>query len=364
VLDEAQMIPLPRLIPCVRALKELVTHYGCTVVLATATQSSLDEYFLPLMPTEIVERPQYMYEFFRRVTYVKIETPLSDEEIAMRVTSHEQVLCIVNTRKRAQVLSGLLGPDVYHLSTTMVPSHRTRVLAEIQEKLKNGEACRVVSTSMIEAGVDIDFPVVYREKAGLDSIIQSGGRCNREGGSSLDDSIVYIFTMKDSPQKLIAQNISAYEHAARNNDDISSLEAIKAYFEYLRSVIGPEGLDKDAIVEAFNNASGSFLFPFKGIAQKFRLINDSTRSVIVPFDKNAEGIIKRLRNHEYSRELFRTAQQYSVSLYDSDIKKLFDVGAIEYVNKNDKEILILLKSYYNERYGVSLSPEGGIALFG
>ncbi|MDR3136342.1 MAG: CRISPR-associated helicase Cas3' [Coriobacteriales bacterium] len=364
VLDEAQMIPLPHLIPCVRALKELVTHYGCTVVLMTATQSSLDEYFLPLIPTEIVENPQHMYEFFRRVTYVKLETPLSNEELVAWVKSHEQVLCIVNARKRAQIISELLGPDAYHLSTTMVPVHRTCVLAEIREKLEKGEVCQIVSTSMIEAGVDVDFPVVYREKAGLDSIIQSGGRCNREGERRLDDSMVYIFTMKDSSQKLITQNVAAYEHAARNDDDITSLEAIQVYFKYLRSVIGSEGLDKDAVVGAFNKESGSFLFPFKDVAKKFKLINDATRSIIVPFDQNAESIIARLRNYEYSRVLFRSVQQYSVSLYEDDIKKLFDMGAIEYMNKNDEEILILSKSCYNTRYGVSLSPEGGVALFG
>jgi CRISPR-associated endonuclease/helicase Cas3 len=170
------------------ALRELVMNYNCTVVLATATQSSLDEYFKPLEVTEIVPNPREMYELFRRVTYVKLETLLSDEDLVNMMRSHDQALCVVNTRKKAQILTELLEealiedkrqisgeymqhesnqrflmPGIYHLSTTMVPVHRTQVLNEIREKLYNGETCRVISTSMIEAGVNISFPAVYRE---------------------------------------------------------------------------------------------------------------------------------------------------------------------------------------------------------
>jgi CRISPR-associated endonuclease/helicase Cas3 len=363
VLDEAQMIPITYLMPCIWALKELVTHYNSTVVLATATQSSLDEYFLPLTITEIVEEPKEMYEFFKRVTYEKLETPLSDEDIAAHIESHNQVLCIVNTRKRAQAIAELLGDDVYHLSTTMVPAHRTRVLAEIRRRLKHDETCKVISTSIIEAGVDVDFPAVYREKAGLDSVIQAAGRCNREGKERRENAKVYVFTTQDPAPPLIAQNIAAYEHATRNNDDIASLDAIKSYFEQVRYIIGNEGLDKKGILKDLKEGSESLMFPFRKISEEFKLIDNLTRAVIVPYNKEAKEFISRLRNGERSRELFRAVQKYSVSLYESDMREPLGIGDIKCIDENDKEIFVSTESYYNEQYGVSLSPKGGKALF-
>jgi CRISPR-associated endonuclease/helicase Cas3 len=369
ILDEAQMIPLPHLIPCVRALVELVKHYNCTVVLATATQSSLNAYFQDygLEPREMVNDPQEMYEFFRRVQFEELPEGLSYEELGERIAIHKQALCIVNTRKAAQAVVDLLGEGAFHLSTTMIPIHRTDMLSEIRTRLKEGRECHVVSTSMIEAGVDVDFPVVYREKAGLDSIIQAAGRCNREGKRKPEESKVFVFSMAgesvQAVQKLIAQNISAYEHVVRNCkqfNDIVSLESIRVYFEQLRYYIGKKGLDKNNAVGLFNDGVNTLSLPFKEVAKKFRLIEHNTRSVFIPYDA-AEVLLTRFRNGERSRELFRAAQQYSVSLYDSDLSKLDELGAIEHI---DEEVLVLQEQYYSERYGVSLSPEGGMALFG
>jgi CRISPR-associated endonuclease/helicase Cas3 len=358
VLDEAQMIPLPYLLPCVRALKELIINYNVTVVLATATQSSLDEYFKPLIPTEIVKNPKEMYDFFRRVTYKRIEGVLSNEDIANRLSKHNQVLCVVNTRRRAQKIAELLGDgdEVFHLSTTMYPAHRSSVLKEIKARLKNSKPCRVVSTSMIEAGVDIDFPVLYREKAGLDSIIQAAGRCNREGEQSAGESLVYVFETEGSSPRIIKQNIAAYDYAERENEDIASLDAIETYFRQLRYIIGQEGLDKKSVVEKFNSSS---MFPFKDVAEDFHLIDDSTKTVIIPNTPEAIELVDKLRKGERSRDILRELQQYSVSLYEkTDIKQLDEYGAIARI---DEKILVLsVESYYNSKYGVTLSSKGGI----
>ncbi len=151
-----------------------------------------------------------------------------------------------------------------HLSTTMYPLHRSKVLSSIRDKLKNGDPCIVISTSLIEAGVDVDFPVVYREKAGLDSIIQSAGRCNRENKRKRNDSVIYIFESIDRPHSSIAQNVSAYEHAARHVGDISSLEAVKLYFDKLHYIIGQDGLDRKSAVKAFDNgAKNAFSLPLR-----------------------------------------------------------------------------------------------------
>jgi CRISPR-associated endonuclease/helicase Cas3 len=361
VLDEAQMIPLPYLKPCVAALRDLVMHYDCSVVLATATQPSLNKYFQPLTPVEIVLKPDEMHEFFKRVSIEIIPDTLANEDIINLMLSHDQVLCVVNTRKRAQEIAEQLGDCSFHLSTTMAPVHRSQVLNEIRILLKQGDICRVVSTSLVEAGVDVDFPTVYREKAGLDSIIQVAGRCNREGRYSSAVSKVFVFTAEGSSQRSIAQNISAYELVARSHDDISSPEATRDYFEQLRYMIGDENLDDNSVVSRFNSGRKTLSFPFKEIARSFKLIDDETKTIIVPFDDNVITLVNRLRFGERSRNLFRAIQQYSVSIYENELKRLNEIGAIEHI---DEEILIIQDTYYDSRFGVTLAPEGGLALFG
>ncbi|MCF6179678.1 MAG: CRISPR-associated helicase Cas3', partial [Geopsychrobacter sp.] len=186
VLDEAQAIPTEYLEPCLEALRELVEHYGCTVVLCTATQPALDDKSklrsaLPEI-TEIIDAPQELYEKLRR-TQVQFVGKLANEDLAARVDVEEQVLCIVSTKPQARALfEQLQTPEgAFHLSTNMYPEHRRRVLEQIRKQLKQSMPCRVISTTLVEAGVDLDFPVVYRAMAGLDSIAQAAGRCNREG---------------------------------------------------------------------------------------------------------------------------------------------------------------------------------------
>ncbi|MDR1183288.1 MAG: CRISPR-associated helicase Cas3' [Coriobacteriales bacterium] len=360
VFDEAQMIPLDHLLPCVAVIRELTERYNCSAVLATATQSSLDEYFAPSVLREITKNPQDLYEFFRRVTFEVMAEPLSLDELAEQLESHRQVLCIVNARKRAQELAGALSGDVFHLSTTMHPLHRSRILNEIRRRLKSGEPCRVISTSVIEAGVDIDFPATYREKAGLDSIIQAAGRCNREGRRKKEESVVKVFSIAEASFGHIKQNVAAYEHAARNCQDIASLDAIREYFEQLRYIIGKEGLDRESVVQEFNRGLWSASFPFKTVSQTFHLIEDNTCSLIVSDGDEAEALICRLRFGERTRGLFRAVQQYSVSLYENDFKRLRELGLVEDI---DEEVKVLGKQYYDERYGVPLAPKGGIGFF-
>jgi CRISPR-associated endonuclease/helicase Cas3 len=364
VFDEAQMIPVSHLLPCIAIIKELVLHYHCTIVLATATQPSLNAYFEDLPQTkqitEIAHDPSGLYEFFRRVSFESREEPIDEAVLAAELDTHDQVLCVVNTRKRAQSLCERLQGDVFHLSTTMYPKHRSRVLDEIRRRLSSGERCRVVSTSLIEAGVDVDFPALYREKSGLDSIIQAAGRCNREGRQSREESKVVIFTFGDEPPQFISLNTAAFEYAASRYEDIASLEAIEAYFEKLRYYIGREGLDKKATIGQFDNGYKTFSWPFKTAASEFKLIEDDSRSIIIPVAEEAKSLISRLRSGERSRALFRKLQQYSVSLYSNDMRRLEDYRAVE---KLDESISVLSEPYYSERYGVTLSPRGGEGIY-
>ncbi|MDR3310179.1 MAG: CRISPR-associated helicase Cas3', partial [Oscillospiraceae bacterium] len=311
IFDEAQMIPQPYLLPCVRAIRELAEVYGATAVLATATQSSLDRYFAPLSPQEITENPGELYEFLRRVTLVRIDEPLTGSELTGRLRGHKQVLCIVNTRRQAQrIFAGLAenteSGGTFHLSTTMYPEHRTRVLAKIRCLLRNGKPCRVVSTSMVEAGVDLDFPTVFREEAGLDSIVQAAGRCNREGGRPPDESFVYIFKSADhNPPRAMAAAIGAFEQTARRYADLSSLDAVAAFFEQLFYNKGDGALDAEEILKKIERSGKSFSFPFREIADSVKIIDDDSVSLYVLRD--APELETRFRKGERTRELFRAA---------------------------------------------------------
>jgi len=244
----------------------------------------------------------------------------------------------------------------------MIPLHRSRVLDEIRERLKSGEECRVVSTSLIEAGVDVDFPMVYREKAGLDSIIQAAGRCNREGKNARDASISFVFEMNAESPKSTPINIAAYEQVARDQEDIASLASIKQYFEQLRYIKGEEALDYKHVLRAFNEGKKSASFPFATIAKEFRLIEQNTKTVIVPRDKEGETLASRLRYGERNKALLRAIQQYSVSLYENDIRNLRELGALEELDDGAMYILTSPKVYYSEVYGITLTPAGGNAV--
>lgn len=359
VFDEAQMLPLPYLFPCIEAISELIKNCNCTAVLATATQSSLDDYFKPLTIKEINSQPKQMYEDFRRVTYQVENNAFSDDQLIAEISKHNQVLCIVNTRKKAQQIASQIK-YAYHLSTTMYPKHRKEVLDEIRTKLKTGEPCFVISTSLIEAGVDIDFPVLYREKSGLDSIIQAAGRCNREGENPVQNSVVHVFAFVDgNPPTIIQQNISAFEHTKQNNTDIASLQAVECYFEKLRYIIGQQGLDTKNVVTQFNGGMDNALsFPFKTVAEQFHLIENDQKLVIIE-STESKTMCDKLRAKVHNRGLLRQVQQYGVNLYQHDFEELQKYGLITVL---DDGIAIMNKQDYDSKYGVSLQPSCGNAI--
>jgi CRISPR-associated endonuclease/helicase Cas3 len=235
ILDEAQMLPLDFLDPCMFALCELVTNYGCTIVFCTATQPAILKslnLYSDLKVKEIISDPKELYGKLKRVE-VKKAGKLSDDELSEQILENDKVLCIVNTRKHAKNLFEKLktANGVYHLSTMMCPKHRREVLQEIRDVLQIDTApCRVISTQLIEAGVDVDFPIVYRSSAGIDSIVQSAGRCNREGKLKIGEIKVFE-TIEDygKVKGWLQKTASVGEEVIRNFEDILSLEAIEFY---------------------------------------------------------------------------------------------------------------------------------------
>lgn len=237
IFDEAQMLPVKYLKPCIQAVSELVYNYHSTAVLCTATQPSLRPYFpTQLSISEICPRVEIQYVFFRR-TIIKNSGELSEEELTDILKEHTQALCILNSRREVQRIYQSLQEEegVFHLSTFMYPEHRKRQLRIIRERLENGQPCRLIATSLVEAGVDFDFPAVFRELAGVDSVIQAAGRCNREGRRKKEDCITTVFTMKKNeavhfPPSL-RRPLDVAAQIAEQYEDIASLEAIEAYFK-------------------------------------------------------------------------------------------------------------------------------------
>jgi CRISPR-associated helicase Cas3/CRISPR-associated endonuclease Cas3-HD len=365
ILDEAQMIPAEYLIPCTKALEELVTRYNCTVVLCTATQPNLNKYF-SVEINEIISNPQDLFEVFNRVSVEKIPERKTDDELIDEISGLEQVLTIVNTKKHAKELYEKLKDQdgVYHLSTLMCPVHRKDTLREIKGRLKNDLPTKVFSTQLIEAGVDIDFPYVYRSSAGLDSIAQSAGRCNREG--KLNTGIVRVFESGEKHGKPICslkQPVEAGKKALDKFSDILSVEAIKFYFKELFFVKGERELDKKEIMNYFKKSNrGNYSFEYKTAAEKFNFIENNTFPVVIPLDEKAEALIKKIKYAEFPKKYLRQLQPYTVNLYPQDYAALISKGSIDNYTSDLIAVLLNPDENYDKQTGIIINKESS-ALF-
>lgn len=362
IFDEAQMIPSNNLRPCVAAIAELVRAYNATAVLCTATQPAIDEMLLEYSKKESVVElcPDVdgMFEKFRRTSFEK-EGRLTTDELVSRLESQQQVLCIVNTRKFAQeVYEALPSEGRFHLSTLMCPVHRKQKLDEIRERLKSGKTCRVVSTSLIEAGVDVDFPRVFREMAGLDSILQAAGRCNREGKRSAESSIVTVFESENKVNKLIAVNRDAAEETVRDWTQPNTTSTIERYFKAYRDFLRND--DKSGVITASEKGISGCGLPFEWIAKEFKLIDQNTFTVYISVGEGKE-LISRLREGERSRELYRKAGMYSISIYENHFNALINAGAAE--SFGDDAAILTDLSLYSDEKGLATDVRDGSALF-
>ncbi|ABO49537.1 CRISPR-associated helicase, Cas3 family [Desulforamulus reducens MI-1] len=353
IIDEAQMIPTGFLKPCLNAVVELVANYHATIVLCTATQPAINK-FLPkeIVPVEIIDNPEELYKAFKRVQVHNIGT-VSDVELVEKLVSQDQVLCIVNSKKHARILyEGIRGDGTFHLSTRMCPVHRTKVLEMVKERLKEGQVCRVISTQLIEAGVDIDFPVVYRSMAGIDSIAQSAGRCNREGLREMGQVYVFWPEKHGMPRGWLNRTASLGSMVFKRYEDPLGLEGVKAYFTSLYDVDAAE-LDKKCIMEDIREQERQLRFPFRTIAEKFKLMNDNTSTIVIPWDKYCQKTLAEAESNLFSGSYARKLQRYGVAVYEKEFRELLEFGALEvvggrfYVLKED-----MFDAYYSQETGL------------
>lgn len=351
ILDEAQTLPLPLLRPSVTILDELARNYGASIVLCTATQPALQETDQPERSfrgglrnvREIAPDPGRLYAALRRVTVTNLGT-LADGGLVDRLAGHSQALCIVHTRAHARELYLALKdePGTVHLSALMCPEHRSKRLHEVRQRLKNRAPCRLIATSLIEAGVDVDFPVVYRASAGVDSIAQAAGRCNREGKQPAEDSHVYVFEPADRklPNSMAVTAGAGREMLRLHATDPLSLEAIEGYFRHVywsKSAGQVDGLDHHGILPRLEERSRDKLFPFEDIARDFKFIADAMRPVLIPYNKdgaNGSELIDELALAENVGPIARKLQRYVVQVPRSAFAALAVAGSIQAVNPN------------------------------
>jgi len=357
ILDEAQMLPIPLLKPCIEIIKELSSAYRTTMVLCTATQPALmkNEFFINGLENvrEIISDPKKMYTDFIRVNTRKL-AEISDDELAEKLNSHDQVLCIVNTRKHARLLYEKISQSAgcFHLSALMCPVHRTEVLEEIKKALLSGTTCRVISTQLIEAGVDIDFPVVYRAAAGIDSVAQAAGRCNREGTLSGKGTLYIFYPEFGLPPGHFRITAETTETVMRHHDDPLSLEAVNEYFKRLYWMKG-DMLDEYHILDDLAEATKSGDIPFKKVNEKFKIIKDGSESIIIRHNKDAEKIIEEIRSNRYNASTIRKAQRFIVQVPPKILSVLISAGNIEILQ--ERFYILNNMDLYKEKTGLDAS---------
>lgn len=367
ILDEAQTLPKELLRPCVALLDELALNYRCSIVLCTATQPALraDDGFKGGLEHlhELAPEPKRLYQQLKRVTARHIGA-LSDERLTAELMRREQVLGIVNNRRHARHLFESIRDEegARHLSTLMTARHRSAVLAEVRQRLLNKQPCRLISTSLIEAGVDISLPTVLRAEAGLDSIAQAAGRCNREGLWSAEASEVLVFATENpdwKPPKELELFTSAFRSVARRfPDDLLSLDAVTAYFQELYFLLGDGKLDKESLLALLKNAQPDSL-PFETLAAKFRVIQTVMRPVIIPFDwrtgeRDAE-VDEALRELEFTVGAARRLQTHLVQVPQQAYDALWKAHAIEPVapeKYGEQFVRLGNPRLYDERFGL------------
>ncbi len=333
VLDEAQALPYGLLDPVLSVLTQLINRYGVTVVLCTATQPAFEAIagFQWLAPTEIVQDHPRHFEALRdRVSYHwRLEERTSWSEVARWMGSEPQALAIVNTKRHAmELLDQIEDPAVLHLSTLMCAAHRKQTVETIRRRLLSGDSCRVVSTQVVEAGVDLDFPAVFRSEAPLDAIIQAAGRCNREGTQGMPGRVVVFAPPDDAIPPGVYRSGRDIARVVRSlgNLDPNELHTVGAYFEMLFGLA--VNSDEHNIQALRRNLD------YPRVADRFRMIPDDTYDVAVGYPPGDTSFLDRalddLRHGRGSpRRIRRLLQPYIVAVRSFEAQRLKRKGLID-----------------------------------
>ena len=377
VMDEVQALPEGFLSPILSAIDTLSEAFHCSILCCSATQPVYDEdlnspddgsdYYTPLDTRgDLVSREAKYFVPFDRVDYHLEPQTVTSQELADRLAAEHSVLCVVNSRKDAgQVYRALRdlpkvkADEVIHLSRSMCSAHLRRAIETIKERMREGKQTKVISTQLIEAGVDLDFPCVWRAHSGLGSIIQAGGRCNREGKMERRGQ-VFVFSLADGSRPFgnIARGCNATKmllHKLSNKiTDPTDPEVIAKYYRlYFKDIpdFDTEVIEKDLTEDPED-------INFESAADRFKLIDDEgTFPVIVPYMEEGKALVRKIRNHEIlTREDYHWMQEYSVSLRQGDYSTLLSHGNIEQIPWGEDFISVLVDDEcYDSVAGVVIS---------
>jgi CRISPR-associated endonuclease/helicase Cas3 len=360
ILDEVQTFPLGLIEPIRSVLKLLADQYGVTVVHCSATQPHLAH---GSGAREIIDNPASLFEAVKNrvsVTWPRIadggEPNKWDIQTLHRSVAHENdsTLVIVHRRKEAEELARLWGDDVIHLSARMCGAHRLDIVNSVKEKLKH-ERVRLVATQLVEAGVDIDFPVVYRAAAGLDTLAQAAGRCNREGTQALPGKFIVFWAESDPPAESLTKSLAETLPFLRSNPhlDLNDPNLFREFFKSLKKHFN------DPLGGQVLQAERDWNFPRS--AELFNMIQEAGKPVIAPYGEQWRDKLRMLRTFGPSRERLRALQRHLVNLYPQEITNLQQRGAIEQAHADLEHLWAVIPGFerqtYSSRFGFAWAAE-------
>lgn len=339
VLDEVQSIPDSFLKPCLYALDELTRNYGSTVVLCSATMPSFESMWLhDVKPVDLVPVNRRHADLFDARVSIEDAGDIDPHDLVSRIAGYDQVLCVISTKKAAGLIFDALVDKVgecgvFHLSALMVPAHRSCVISEIRRRLADGLPCRVISTQLIEAGVDLDFPVVFRELAGIDSVLQAAGRCNREGKNSFGH--VYVFNCPEYAPKARRSGGSSWLPKMRSlgleviktSSDPFGKPGIDQFFKRRFQEVDTDSL---GITKEFSDPSRfrSANFPFETCGKGFHFIDDDGIAVFVPWGEHGRELLVEVHAESFDIKTLRSIQRYSLNVPPWHFRSLRDAGEV------------------------------------
>ena len=356
IFDEIHMLPIDYIQPCLRAIGYVTKYLNSTAILMSATMPNYDKFMERYMSGVKIEnavKDTSLFNVFDKCRYEYIgKCELAS--LAEKAQEYDNALIIVNKRKTARELYDICSGNKYHLSTYMTPLHRSEIIAKIKEDIKNGINTTVISTSLIEAGVDLDFKAVFREIAGIDNVLQSGGRCNREGKMDMGDVFVFEtdggnYQTKKKSDIIIRANIT--RNLFEEFENISTDKCIKEYYGRLLNY-KEKKIEENTITAIMGNDLRIDGIPFRTYAESFNFIDNQVIGIVIPCDEN-RGLIKELKDGKLSVK--RNLQRYSASVNKDEFKELFQIGIIETL---DCGVCILANTdYYKSDVGLTLEND-------
>lgn len=346
IFDEIHLIPIEYLQPCFRAIGYITKLLGSNAIFLSATMPDYANLFSRYLPNnticELIAEKD-CFSVFKNCTYINLGKT-DFESVVQKALEYNSSLIIVNSRKSAQLVYEMLTGKKFHLSTYMTPEHRSRVIAEIKDCLSHNEKIAVVSTSLVEAGVDFDFETVFRQLAGLDSILQSGGRCNREG--SRQEGFVYVFETDEKPRGDLQIRANITADILKNYPDISCQASITDYFHRIFSY--NDHIIKQNSITEFAETINIQSIPFRSYAQSFEYIKSDTISIVIKAHEQVEKLLERLKFGDKS--VLRRLQKYTVPVYFYEFEDMKKLGMISEV---DGVFVLGNNDYYREDKGLS-----------